>query len=337
MADQSGHNLKIASSRYGCRFPFERPSVGNGYAASGQCETRQMTPEERARYGPAKPPREGSHMDARIYQACKISESVEEAAELLDMAVVNLKRRLGFMGITPRWAKTREEADDMQIPPFEEHSEDLEGGLPAGMSELSENMPENMPEDMPKAPEMVQAPPAQEAPPTIGPTTIIIRGPKTRLEVAREKLSQEQYQDLKKKLMSDSQIYKKYGIAADVMVQLKREWGIDIKQIIPSRGQKKETVPAAQSVRSIQPAQPDPPREEPMPAQSPAGLTIAAALELRTEMAEDMESLEKILSVAEKGAELTERVVRMLEFQRDMHRQALDRINEAFSRTVVEL
>ena len=38
----------------GCKLPFESPSVGDGYAASGECVIRQMTPAERERYGEAK-------------------------------------------------------------------------------------------------------------------------------------------------------------------------------------------------------------------------------------------------------------------------------------------
>jgi len=48
---QSGHNLKIAKYRHGCRLPCE--SAGDGYAASGPVVTYRMSPEEiAARYGP---------------------------------------------------------------------------------------------------------------------------------------------------------------------------------------------------------------------------------------------------------------------------------------------
>ena len=52
----STQNTKIAKSKFGgIRFPCEQRDVGDGYAASGECVTRQMTPEERERYGMAEP------------------------------------------------------------------------------------------------------------------------------------------------------------------------------------------------------------------------------------------------------------------------------------------
>jgi len=39
----------------GVKLPFESPSAGDGYAHSGECVTRQMTPAERERYGKAEP------------------------------------------------------------------------------------------------------------------------------------------------------------------------------------------------------------------------------------------------------------------------------------------
>lgn len=50
----STQNTKIAKSKFGgIRFPSEQSDVGNGYASSGPVITRQMTPEEIAKYGPA--------------------------------------------------------------------------------------------------------------------------------------------------------------------------------------------------------------------------------------------------------------------------------------------
>ena len=54
VAFHSGHNLKIAKRQYGCRLPFEivDANAGEGYAGAGPVTTRQMTEEERKRYGP---------------------------------------------------------------------------------------------------------------------------------------------------------------------------------------------------------------------------------------------------------------------------------------------
>lgn len=83
--------------------------------------------------------------------------------------------------------------------------------------------------------------------------------------------------------------------------------------------------------------QPDLHQEEPNPRPS-AGLTIAAAMELREDLAEDIEGYDCILDlVSLENIELTDRVIRALTWQRDMHRQAMDRINEVFEKTVLQL
>lgn len=185
MAGQSGHNLKIARSRLGCRLPFESSAVGNGYALSGPCESRKMTEAERTRYGPAIPRGEYDRMDARICQACKTSKNVEEAAELLNISVVNLKRRIGVMGIKPRWAKKQEGAETVE---------------------------EIQVYDNPVLPDTTGQV-AQEA------------KRKTRLEIAREKLAPEEYQRLREQGLSEKKIYTQFGIAPDTFYRLKREWG----------------------------------------------------------------------------------------------------------------
>ena len=48
-------NTNIPKSRLGIRLPHESPSIGDGYAASGACTVRQMTDEERERYGQPAP------------------------------------------------------------------------------------------------------------------------------------------------------------------------------------------------------------------------------------------------------------------------------------------
>lgn len=49
---------------------------------------------------------------------------------------------------------------------------------------------------------------------------------KTRLEIAREKLTKEQYLELIKDGATDHQVRTQYGIPGDVMTALKREWGL---------------------------------------------------------------------------------------------------------------
>ena len=47
-------NTKISKSRCGCRLPHESPSAGYGYASPGEVKTYHLSPEELAKYGPAK-------------------------------------------------------------------------------------------------------------------------------------------------------------------------------------------------------------------------------------------------------------------------------------------
>lgn len=49
---------------------------------------------------------------------------------------------------------------------------------------------------------------------------------KTRLEIAREKLTKEQYLELIKDGATDHQVRTQYGIPGDVMTALKKEWGL---------------------------------------------------------------------------------------------------------------
>ena len=147
------------------------------------------------------------------------------------------------------------------------------------------------------------------------PDNVVHDRPRTRMELAREKLSKEEY-ILRRAHESDKNIYTQLNIAPDIFYRMKKEWELMVNNL------------------PLQLSQSEEPK---ILTRTTSGLTIAQAVELREELTGDIASLNRILDVAERGAELTERVVRMLEWQRDVHKQALERINEAFERTVLPL
>jgi len=55
---QSGHKTSVGRHRLGCRLPFEKSDVGDGYAASGPVVEYKLTPDELAKYGAPAAPRE---------------------------------------------------------------------------------------------------------------------------------------------------------------------------------------------------------------------------------------------------------------------------------------
>lgn len=95
----STQNTKIAASKLyqGIKLPFETRDAGDGYAASGECVTRQMTDEEREKYGPVselkrrgyswgnKKQKEGDIVSSKINQAVKVD--IEKPAE--DIGTIN--------------------------------------------------------------------------------------------------------------------------------------------------------------------------------------------------------------------------------------------------------
>jgi hypothetical protein len=362
MAGMSGNNLKISKSRLGCRLPFEQSgSIGNGYAVSGKVREYKLSPEEVVRrYGPVNPRREGSPYHARIIQAIKASHTPEEAADLLNVTAVNLKRHLWKMGINPQWNKEAEDVEtaveqsttaelvqmaermiDQTLGPIAEPAEAPETGL---KDAASGKTPEPVKPEKPKtklelALELLPKETYLELKAqnltdreickrhgldeknfwrlkeVWGIRGVVFNKPKTRIEIAREKLSKEKYLELKNQGLTDLNIKSEYSIATDIMTVLKYEWGI------------------------IGVAKDEPPQSErqPEPSPEPKGLTISQALQLRTETEEDLESLNRILEVAAGGAELTERVVKLLGRYRDDYRQTVERIDGALNRVVVEL
>jgi hypothetical protein len=353
MAGPSGHNLKISKSRLGCRMPFENPSVGDGYARSGDVKTYYLSTDEiLKRYGPINTqPERLSHFGSQIKQAIKISRSLEEAADLLNITAVNLKRHLWKMGINPQWNKEAEEVEEMAeyttpaepeinpaveqlVEPEEEQAVGPEEQVPeAAGPEKPKTKLELALELLPKETylelkaqgltdrEICKRHGLEEKnfwrlKEVWGTRGIVFNKPKTRIEIAREKLSKEKYLELKSQGLTDLNIKSKYSIATDIMTVLKYEWGII--------GVDKD----------------EPPQSERQPEPSPetkTGLTISQALQLRTETLEDLESLNRILEVAAGGAELTGRVVKLLERYRDEYRQTVERIDGALNRVVVEL
>lgn len=119
----NSNNLSIGRSKLGApRFPFERSDAGTGYAASSPVVTRTMTPEERAKYGPAKSrPRTFTEKISaeKVTQALECAESVEEAAKALNMHPQRLKLRMAELGIK------REKESEAKVAAFQEKEKTL--------------------------------------------------------------------------------------------------------------------------------------------------------------------------------------------------------------------
>jgi len=342
--------------------PFERSDVGDGYAGSGPVTTYYMNPEEVKRlYGPTKP-RKINPWHQLVLEAVRISNSPDEAAEILKISTTQLNRYLGAKNIYPRWGKR--EADN--VGPFETYEDNRREETAAVVTGPVQDSAPVLPEERTQC--------------GIGPATFIIEHktkmelameriskekylelkhhgltdreiceqydidpknmfpriknkwgpleipkPKTRLEIAREKLSVEKYQELKSQSMTDQKIQEQLDIAVDVMIALKREWGIYIKSTTsPEKRNEEDPWQVDQELKKNI-------------SQPVTGLTIAQALQLRRDMAEDAESLGRILEVAAGGAELTGRVVAILERERETCLQVAARIDKALDSTVIEI
>lgn len=134
--------------------------------------------------------------------------------------------------------------------------------------------------------------------------------PKTRLEEAREKLSYEEYQKLKKQYLSDKQIGQMFNIRPTVLVDLKKEWGVKIEPIIQRK------------------------KEEPAPVVS--RLTIAQAIDLYDELEEDMDGLNHILAQSEQVG-FSDRLIKLFTWHRDNYQVCRDRLHQVFNKTHVEV
>lgn len=344
MAGLSGRNTKIAPSKLGCRLPFESVAVGDGYASAGKCDSRQMTPEERARYGPPKPRAEENPFRSRFRQAIKVSKSPEQAAELLGMTVGRLNQYLGANGLHPRWDKRKEDETVYDI------RENIDG-IVQEATESPENKASGVDEKQGDSDKVVQEQPEPEFYEASGGRRFTAE----RIARAEEVLSREEYVRLKNEGVADFKIIKTHkGFSSDLMIALKKKWGINI--VLPSGPPKPQAKPVPPRVIKPVNKQEEPgksgelhyrienirqhlaEREDNQPVQtSTSGLTIVQALELRDELTEDMKSWDVIHRSIIQGIELSARVVRILETQRDIHQTALNRINEAFERTVLPL
>lgn len=141
MSTQSGHNISLSKSKFGCRFPFERPDAGDGYAASSPVTARQMTPEERAKYGPAKS-RPRTYTDKisaeKVTQALDEAESVEEAAKALNMHPQRLKLRMAELGI-------KREKEESKVAAFETYPDKKPAKSPQPDKPKSQEKTETVP------------------------------------------------------------------------------------------------------------------------------------------------------------------------------------------------
>lgn len=285
MAGQSGHNLKIAPSRYGCRLPFERSDVGDGYAGAGPLLIRKMTDEEWARYGPATVPKGRDLSRGEVAFVVENAASLAHAARMARVSEARMKKEMArhCIAVPERW------------------KEDVN------------NMP---------AIKMTEAEAREKLPPADTGQTAENARPKTRLEILMEKLPKEQYLQLKAEGLSDVKILKQVGAGQwiDLMTIVKKKWGVGGMSLRPPKAGKRVAEPEKTATAA-----------EPQP-----GVTVADALRIRGEITDDIECLENILNVSER-AELTGRVIAMLAWYRDSYRQALARMEEAFSRTAVEL
>lgn len=159
-----------------------------------------------------------------------------------------------------------------------------------------------------------------------------------RIARAEKSLSREEYVRLKNEGVTDLKIKKTKGFSGDLMVALKKKWGLEDLNLRKARPRKASAKPPEEpKTDTVLPAHTEESKEALRTRAVAVGLTITQALQLRVELTEDIDSLNRILDVAQRGAELTDRVVQMLTWYRDSYRQHLERIEEVFSRTVVQL
>ncbi|MCL4440445.1 MAG: hypothetical protein M1609_07620 [Firmicutes bacterium] len=159
-----------------------------------------------------------------------------------------------------------------------------------------------------------------------------------RITQAEELLSREEYIRLKNEGVSDQKIVKdRDKFHYELLTALKKKWGVNIKLVSGPPKPQAKPVPPTVTGQSAQPreilVEPGEIFVEPR-AQTASGLTIAQAVELRDELIEDIDDYNHIIHES-KEAQLSERVIMAIGLQREIYIQALDRLNEAFERTVV--
>lgn len=314
--------------------PVPNLKIENSSTWSSEVTTYKLTPEEIAkRYGSPRPRKDDNHFHAKVIQAIKVSDSPEEAAELLDITVVRLKQYLGSKKIFPKWTqKPMKEAENM--PPAIQMTEaEAKEKLPP---EILDNLiPEKyMPENMPTNGDDQESPEKSK--------------PKTRIEVAREKLSKEKYLELKELGKSDQQVRVLYKIATDTLIALKREWEIPIGQgfgvkpaepvpLTTTSGaaenadeirERIENIRKDLETKSVRP-------EEPIKQTPTTDLTVSQAIDWRDTLVEDIDDYNHILEIYE--GKISDRVIQLIRSQRDICQRDFNKINEAFDKTVVQL
>lgn len=328
MAGLTARNTKIAPSKLGCRLPFESADVGDGYAGASPCLVRKMTPEETSRYGPAVVPKDRDLTRGEVSFTVKNATSLEHAAKMARVSVARIKREMARHCIAvPEGWKEDETVNDTQEN-LDDSRENMDTIVQAD-TESQENQASRVDEKQGGSDKVVQDPPEfYEA-------SHGRRFTAERIAKAEKSLSREEYIRLKGEGISDFKIIKTHkGFSSDLMIALKNKWGINI--VLPGGPPKPQAKPEPPAVTAL-PGQPEEPREEPATQAAAAGLTIAQAVQLREELAEDVVSLSRILDMPAREAVLTDRIVRMVEAQRDIHQAALGRLNEAFERTVLPL
>lgn len=330
MAGESGHNLRIARSRLGSpRFPFERSDVGDGYAAAGPITVRQMTPEERARYGPPVAPKDRDLGRGEAAFVVDNAASLEHAARIARVSVAKMKNEIARHCVAvPEGWKEGETMNDIQGFDNPQTSDTIEQGVIES--------PENKGFEVFDKTDNSYT--TEQDPPAFCESTSGRRFTAERIARAEKSLSREEYVRLKNEGVTDLKIKKTKGFSGDLMVALKKKWGLEdlnLRKAPPRKASAKP--PEEPKTDTVLPAHTEESKEALRTRAVAVGLTITQALQLRVELTEDIDSLNRILDVAQRGAELTDRVVQMLTWYRDSYRQHLERIEEVFSRTVVQL
>jgi hypothetical protein len=282
MAGQSGRNTNIARSRLGCRLPYEHPGIGDGYASAGPVITYTLSPEELARYGPPRRRKDRDLTRGAVSFALKHAASLEHAAKIARVSEARMKREMArhCVAVPEEW-KEEKPMEDTQV------------------YEISDNAGQGNPENKGFKVYEEQQPPKR---------------PKTRLEVAREKLSREMYLDMRAEGLSDREISKnalgKY--MADVITKLKKEYGLTGVGFKAGA----ENMPA------------------PNQASEPT-ITIAQAITLQGDLDVDIDAINYILDVAKD--QLTPRVEKLLTDALEGAKKQVERINKAFNTTKIKI
>lgn len=137
--------------------------------------------------------------------------------------------------------------------------------------------------------------------------------PKTRLEIARGKITPEEYMRARDLGENNKQIYESLIIAPDTFYRLLEEWGL----------------------KGYQPKQDDP-RVEAKTEKAPESRTISEAITLHDELEEELESLDWLLD-PERNIPLVKSVRLLLDDRRCHTAMRLTQILDAFNTVTVNI